>query len=139
MIGPYHRAIVQHDWRGLNEGAGSQDIGGYARSFELNCENGRLRIQRSLGGTVRPEAQHRVHAGRNIDNAPPTGFEHTGHERCNEGVRGHAIYLQEIPVELDAERPLPRTEEHTSELQSLMRISYAVFCLKKKNTKNKKK
>src|SRR3546814_4694457 len=33
--------------------------------------------------------------------------------------------------------PLPasRSEEHTSELQSLMRISYAVFCLKKKNHK----
>src|SRR3546814_5197886 len=31
---------------------------------------------------------------------------------------------------------IPRSEEHTSELQSLMRISYAVFCLKKKN-KNK--
>src|SRR3546814_5613643 len=31
---------------------------------------------------------------------------------------------------------MPRSEEHTSELQSLMRISYAVFCLKKKkNTK----
>src|SRR3546814_1046326 len=30
-----------------------------------------------------------------------------------------------------------RSEEHTSELQSLMRISYAVFCLKKKNKKNK--
>src|SRR3546814_6012510 len=28
---------------------------------------------------------------------------------------------------------MPRSEEHTSELQSLMRISYAVFCLKKKN------
>src|SRR3546814_5735677 len=31
--------------------------------------------------------------------------------------------------------PEGRSEEHTSELQSLMRISYAVFCLKKKNTK----
>src|SRR3546814_9151061 len=30
-----------------------------------------------------------------------------------------------------------RSEEHTSELQSLMRISYAVFCLKKKKKKNK--
>src|SRR3546814_6327649 len=29
-----------------------------------------------------------------------------------------------------------RSEEHTSELQSLMRISYAVFCLKKKKSKN---
>src|SRR3546814_6028349 len=32
-----------------------------------------------------------------------------------------------------------RSEEHTSELQSLMRISYAVFCLKKKKTKTKRK
>src|SRR3546814_10018260 len=32
---------------------------------------------------------------------------------------------------------MARSEEHTSELQSLMRISYAVFCLKKKTTKNK--
>src|SRR3546814_4015116 len=31
--------------------------------------------------------------------------------------------------------PTGRSEEHTSELQSLMRISYAVFCLKKKNNK----
>src|SRR3546814_1533540 len=31
-----------------------------------------------------------------------------------------------------------RSEEHTSELQSLMRISYAVFCLKKKNRKTEK-
>src|SRR3546814_5080553 len=31
---------------------------------------------------------------------------------------------------------LRRSEEHTSELQSLMRISYAVFCLKKKNNRN---
>src|SRR3546814_6721439 len=34
-----------------------------------------------------------------------------------------------------AEAQLDRSEEHTSELQSLMRISYAVFCLKKKNKK----
>src|SRR3546814_7636513 len=32
-----------------------------------------------------------------------------------------------------------RSEEHTSELQSLMRISYAVFCLKKKKTQNRSK
>src|SRR3546814_2299459 len=36
-------------------------------------------------------------------------------------------------------RKLPwRSEEHTSELQSLMRISYAVFCLKKKNIKKQR-
>src|SRR3546814_6402182 len=32
---------------------------------------------------------------------------------------------------------IPRSEEHTSVLQSLMRISYAVFCLQKKNHQNK--
>src|SRR3546814_1197546 len=38
---------------------------------------------------------------------------------------------------LECLRNHPRSEEHTSELQSLMRISYAVFCLKKKKKKNK--
>src|SRR3546814_8981794 len=66
-------------------------------------------------------------------------------------VRGHGgcIVAERIGVELDpfflgrnrdVDRPLrsqdaataERSEEHTSELQSLMRISYAVFCLKKK-------
>src|SRR3546814_2225684 len=35
-----------------------------------------------------------------------------------------------------ARKRMPRSEEHTSELQSLMRISYAVFCLKTKKDKN---
>src|SRR3546814_5092271 len=35
-----------------------------------------------------------------------------------------------------ADQEAVRSEEHTSELQSLMRISYAVFCLKKKKQKN---
>src|SRR3546814_2047928 len=39
---------------------------------------------------------------------------------------------------MHAARGILRSEEHTSELQSLMRISYAVFCLKKKKTQNNK-
>src|SRR3546814_1500074 len=41
--------------------------------------------------------------------------------------------------QLSSTHPEPafRSEEHTSELQSLMRISYAVFCLKKKTTQHK--
>src|SRR3546814_3864259 len=39
---------------------------------------------------------------------------------------------------IDAFRQTFRSEEHTSELQSLMRISYAVFCLKKKKKKKNK-
>src|SRR3546814_6233671 len=47
--------------------------------------------------------------------------------------RGHELAGVLAPLE---RRLLKRSEEHTSELQSLMRISYAVFCLKKKtNTK----
>src|SRR3546814_8088538 len=42
------------------------------------------------------------------------------------------------PDHVDEQELLRRSEEHTSELQSLMRISYAVFCLKKKNTHKKK-
>src|SRR3546814_9226895 len=37
-----------------------------------------------------------------------------------------------VTIEARSERTTERSEEHTSELQSLMRISYAVFCLKKK-------
>src|SRR3546814_8318344 len=36
-----------------------------------------------------------------------------------------------VPAKPGQQRPGARSEEHTSELQSLMRISYAVFCLKK--------
>src|SRR3546814_2359896 len=52
--------------------------------------------------------------------------------------RTQQIAAQEHPAEADAaDQPAgngrQRSEEHTSELQSLMRISYAVFCLTKKN------
>src|SRR3546814_4769935 len=43
------------------------------------------------------------------------------------------VWLHDVEID---ERVGRRSEEHTSELQSLMRISYAVFCLKKKNKKN---
>src|SRR3546814_2888581 len=43
----------------------------------------------------------------------------------------HRRHLEEQAKLLD--EALTRSEEHTSELQSLMRLSYAVFCLKKKN------
>src|SRR3546814_4939174 len=46
---------------------------------------------------------------------------------------GTARAVREAALEDLEKAPGIRSEEHTSELQSLMRISYAVFCLKKKN------
>src|SRR3546814_4619440 len=51
---------------------------------------------------------------------------------CVHAVRGLHRKLQVL--ELERRRKAARSEEHTSELQSLMRISYAVFCLIKKKT-----
>src|SRR3546814_6416192 len=51
------------------------------------------------------------------------------------GIHQHrlrAVVIEAVAIAIAAIR---RSEEHTSELQSLMRISYAVFCLKKKHTK----
>src|SRR3546814_9941398 len=56
------------------------------------------------------------------------------------GLRGHDSERDVMPEWRKRKSPpkrafplVVRSEEHTSELQSLMRISYAVFCLKKKN------
>src|SRR3546814_2173839 len=51
------------------------------------------------------------------------------HPRCSDGAL--ARRNRQSAARLDS-----RSEEHTSELQSLMRISYAVFCLKKKTKTN---
>src|SRR3546814_8695981 len=58
-----------------------------------------------------------------------------GRRRRSGGIAlRHQLLADETGVlrELEA----PRSEEHTSELQSLLRISYAVFCLKKKTNNN---
>src|SRR3546814_9417885 len=53
--------------------------------------------------------------------------------RALKPAAGEARALQSGDDRRVAPHIFPRSEEHTSELQSLMRISYAVFCLKKKN------
>src|SRR3546814_7382246 len=52
-------------------------------------------------------------------------------------VQQHAETVDDNTAAGPRLRQQVRSEEHTSELQSLMRISYAVFCLKKKKKKNK--
>src|SRR3546814_3613078 len=51
---------------------------------------------------------------------------------------GHWYPHRKDPISFSRALMNQRSEEHTSELQSLMRISYAVFCLKKKNNNNTK-
>src|SRR3546814_3581362 len=63
----------------------------------------------------------------NVDHGGGAAGGYAGHLLARAGARR---------VEQDRIVPLQRSEEHTSELQSLMRISYAVFCLKKKNKQN---
>src|SRR3546814_8597361 len=61
------------------------------------------------------------------------GTERRKAQRDGEGggrQRGHQADRRGVPGDAGG---AARSEEHTSELQSLMRISYAVFCLKKKN------
>src|SRR3546814_8867088 len=66
------------------------------------------------------------------------GKHHAPHGRDQ---AGHQVSVASIGTGAEVRpataRANGRSEEHTSELQSLMRISYAVFCLKKKKTKQK--
>src|SRR3546814_10016451 len=61
-------------------------------------------------------------------------------ERMETARAGDHADLRRRPAEFGEPSGIAteRSEEHTSELQSLMRISYAVFCLKKKNIHTKK-
>src|SRR3546814_4633926 len=86
-------------------------------SPHLERFNERIRLAGAIIGDTRlADALHRVE--RANAGAPITFFEATT----------AAAFLAMVET---------RSEEHTSELQSLMRISYAVFCLKKKTNKKK--
>src|SRR3546814_1573152 len=99
--------------------------------------------QVSMGQTVmKPNAKkvRRLHDGSVIGGfAGATADAFTLFERLEAKLERHNGQLLRAAVELAKDwrtdkylRNLERSEEHTSELQSLMRISYAVFCLKKK-------
>src|SRR3546814_7279265 len=91
-----------------------------------------FRARLDLGGEQRPPERRRGLDGHGALHAVLAGVAGARHGA------GVALPLDVGHVEpADARRVRrhrTRSEEHTSELQSLMRISYAVFCLKKKNT-----
>src|SRR3546814_3205682 len=74
-------------------------------------------------GTQRGPHRARLQAADAHGGVGQFGVQHA--DQRGRGVLGEAVAA-----------PVGRSEEHTSELQSLMRISYAVFCLKKKNLIN---
>src|SRR3546814_9719035 len=66
------------------------------------------------------------------DNIAHVAAQRQGRERFYLGYRARICHVER---EYEWSRPT-RSEAHTSELQSLMRLSYAVFCLKKKHKRN---
>src|SRR3546814_8434769 len=76
-----------------------------------------------------------VAAQRHAAPAPRMAARMVGEQQCAGGSLA-GLHLREI-LRADKARQhfADRSEEHTSELQSLMRISYAVFCLKQKKKK----
>src|SRR3546814_2082347 len=88
-----------------------------------------LYILKKLTGTatiIRPEHTRYIEAVR----TPQAYYKHPILIPRSEAIRSHRCAGNLIT----GPRLIRRSEEHTSELQSLMRISYAVFCLKKKKT-----
>src|SRR3546814_8104624 len=107
-ISDWSSDVCSSDLRSRGEGS-LVTVRGFGPEFNLVTVNGRQMPTSFLGdGASAP-------ASRSFDFA----------NLASEGVAGVEVYKS------------GRSEEHTSELQSLMRISYAVFCLKKKKNTRK--
>src|SRR3546814_107721 len=118
---PSHFGALGRSRHGLGRGLETDDcyrsaVGQYGGQLTVAVH----RIDRNDDGTELPDRDCRDHELRNI-------LQDKGNSVCEpdsilgEGYGKRIRHLVEL-----------RSEEHTSELQSLMRISYAVFCLKKK-------
>src|SRR3546814_9734851 len=89
-----------------------------------------FRSARLLHAQMRPRARWRQREGHHA-------LQIVGRVVVREisGVGQFFVRLDFKNLAVQHAAPVSRSEEHTSELQSLMRISYAVFCLKKKRNK----
>src|SRR3546814_5037587 len=100
----------------------------WGRVVRKDEQNGVIDPLDGLGEHERGIARHA------IGNAVPGELERVRGEREPVVAMAQGFGVAFLRVEL-ARHGEGRSEEHTSELQSLMRISYAVFCLKKKKKK----
>src|SRR3546814_6329784 len=123
------------------DGVGARHREGVAGDGADGDGEGEYRRQHEGAG---PEVDARVEAVEPIPHRPPgdrPGDEVGYDDGLGElpGEQPHDVAAAGAHHLADADLLSPRSEEHTSELQSLMRISYAVFCLKKKTKKYYKK
>src|SRR3546814_1335741 len=94
------------------EGGGAAVLGSIQPQPIVHADDGTLPLE-ALASAIKPIDPH-------FARTRLLALENTWHGRA-------------LPLDYLAAARAFRSEEHTSELQSLMRISYAVFCLKKKN------
>src|SRR3546814_2470555 len=94
----------------------------------LEADGGRIRSVRTDSGTIRAQRVVLCAGAWSAELLRPLGYNVP-----LETQRGYHIMVAGSNAGINR-----RSEEHTSELQSLMRISYAVFCLKKKTTMTQK-
>src|SRR3546814_6325052 len=129
------RRAVERPALRARSGADLRDQQPRVRGPGPSCKGGRRFPVRLCLLVQRLRRRRRRGGGRNRD---PQSADRLcplqGAGRGGGGGAGGRRLLSDLPAQRDGLRRLPRSEEHTSELQSLMRISYAVFCLKKKKT-----
>src|SRR3546814_5268566 len=107
---------------------------GFVQNIDIFPESGQHQIVDLFRICVQGQGQLDLHA------AQRAGMGHVAHHlgdelRVRDDDGGVIAHLDFGGAYIDAaDVAFYRSEEHTSELQSLMRISYAVFCLKKKNS-----
>src|SRR3546814_8188771 len=111
-----------HDLR--RPGLACQILGALQRRRQAGDDLGTLGLESRIAGDDEVRA-----ARQRLADRPPGLAAH--HHRLAERLR-----LEELEVAREVTGQPARSEEHTSELQSLMRISYAVFCLKTKHKEN---
>src|SRR3546814_10628242 len=144
MLSGFIRGIGQDDFaRNFDPGVGTYVDGGYlARTAGSNVgllDVERIEILKGPQGT--PFGRNTIGGAISVVTRKPTDdFSVMGQVsggRFNRIDVGGVINIPIVEGKLKSSIAFSRSEEHTSELQSLMRISYAVFCLKKKKNKTK--